>query len=45
MVLSTEQIKTIVRAWPKTINELAAVPGIRRWQVARYGEALLGLLT
>jgi len=45
MVLSTEQIKTIVRAWPKTINELAAVPSIRRWQVARYGEALLGLLT
>ena len=45
MVLSTEQLKTIVRAWPKTIDGLAAVPAIRRWQVARYGEALLGLLT
>jgi ribonuclease D len=45
MVLSTEQLKTVVRAWPKTINDLAAVPGIRRWQAARYGEALLGLLT
>jgi hypothetical protein len=44
MVVSTDQIKTIVRAWPKTADELAAVPGIRRWQVARYGEAVLGMM-
>ncbi len=44
MVFSTDQIKTIVRAWPNTADALAAVPGIRRWQVARYGEAVLGML-
>ena len=44
MVLSTDQIKSIVRAWPKSVDALAAVPGIRRWQVARYGETVLALL-
>lgn len=44
MVFSTDQIKSIVRAWPNGLQDLAAVPGIRRWQVARYGEAVLALL-
>jgi ribonuclease D len=44
MVFSTDQIKTIVRAWPKSLQDLANVPGIRRWQIARYGEAVLALL-
>ncbi len=44
MVFSTDQIKSIVRAWPKSVEALAAVPGIRRWQVARYGETVLALL-
>ncbi len=45
MVLSTEQIKAVTRAWPKTLDDLAAVPGVRRWQVIRYGDVLLKLLT
>ncbi len=44
MVFSTDQIKTIVRAWPKSMESFAAIPGIRRWQVARYGETVLALL-
>lgn len=44
MVFSTDQLKAIVRAWPRTQEQLYVVPGIRRWQVDRYGVALLGLL-
>jgi ribonuclease D len=44
MVLSTDQIKSVVRAWPKSLDALTDVPGIRRWQVARYGETVLALL-
>jgi ribonuclease D len=44
MVFSTDQIKAIVRAWPKSVDAFAAIPGIRRWQVARYGETVLALL-
>ncbi len=44
MVFSTDQIKAIVRAWPKSADAFAAIPGIRRWQVARYGETVLALL-
>ena len=44
MVFSTDQLKAIVRAWPTTLERLSTVPGIRRWQVDRYGAALLGLL-
>ncbi|MEW6683962.1 MAG: HRDC domain-containing protein [Nitrospirota bacterium] len=44
MVFSTDQIKSIVRAWPKSAEAFAAIPGIRRWQVARYGETVLALL-
>ncbi len=44
MVLSTDQLKGVVRAWPKSVQDFAAVPNIRRWQVARYGDAVLALL-
>jgi ribonuclease D len=44
MVFSTEQIKSLVRARPPSLDALAAIPGIRRWQVARYGETVLALL-
>jgi ribonuclease D len=45
MVFSTEQIKSIVRAWPRSLDAFAVIPGIRRWQVARYGETVLALLS
>jgi ribonuclease D len=45
MVFSTDQIKSIVRAWPRSLDALAAIPGIRRWQVARYGNTVLALLS
>ncbi|MEO5656109.1 MAG: HRDC domain-containing protein, partial [Nitrospiria bacterium] len=44
MVFSTDQLKTIVRGMPKTLDDLVALPGIRRWQAARYGETVLDLL-
>ena len=37
-------LEGVARAAPKTIAELAAVPGIRRWQVAEFGEELLAAL-
>ncbi|MFZ5877521.1 MAG: ribonuclease D [Nitrospirota bacterium] len=45
MVVSTDQIKSIVRAWPKSLGALSDIPGVRRWQVARYGETVLALLS
>lgn len=45
MVFSTDQLKQIVRAWPKTEEDLSALPGIRRWQIARYGGPLLTFLS
>jgi ribonuclease D len=44
MILSSDQLKALARVWPKTLDGLLTVPGMRRWQQTRYGEALLRLL-
>jgi ribonuclease D len=40
-VMSRAQLEEVARARPRTPDELAAVAGVRRWQVEAVGEALL----
>lgn len=41
VVANNNLLKEIARLTPSTLDELAAVPGIRRWQVKDFGEELL----
>lgn len=43
-VASNADLRAVARARPTTLDELAAVPGLRRWQVRDHGEALLAVL-
>ncbi|HSU15538.1 ribonuclease D [Longimicrobium sp.] len=40
-VMSRAQLEEVARARPRTTEELAAVTGVRRWQVEAVGDALL----
>jgi len=40
-VMSRAQLEEVGRARPKTLDALAAVSGVRKWQVEAVGEALL----
>jgi ribonuclease D len=40
-LISRATLEEIGKAQPKTLQELEAVPGVRRWQVEAAGEALL----
>ncbi|GLC26750.1 ribonuclease D [Roseisolibacter agri] len=41
VLLSRERLEAVARKNPKTPDELAAMPELRRWQVAELGPALL----
>ena len=41
MVLSTHELRQLVWAWPKTPEDLAQIPFLRRWQVKQYGKDLI----
>lgn len=43
-VMSRAQLEEVGRARPKTLDALAAVNGVRKWQVEAAGEALLKAL-
>lgn len=43
-VMSRAQLEEVAKARPKTLDALAAVQGVRKWQVEAAGEALLGAL-
>lgn len=43
-VMSRAQLEEVGRARPKTLDALAAVTGVRKWQVEAAGEALLRAL-
>ena len=43
-VMSRAMLEEVARARPRTAEQLAAVPGVRRWQVEAVGEALLAAL-
>lgn len=44
-VASNGQLREITRAAPRTIEELAAVEELRSWQVARYGDAIVEIVS
>jgi ribonuclease D len=44
VVVSNQQLKEIARAAPANADELGGIPGIRKWQVRAYGDALLQIV-
>lgn len=44
VVVSNQQLKEIARQIPKSLEELSAVEGVRRWQVQWYGDDILGII-
>ena len=44
-VMSRAQLEEVAKARPKTLDALAAVQGVRKWQVEAAGEALLKALS
>jgi ribonuclease D len=44
VLLSRERLEAVARRNPATLDELAAMPELRRWQVAELGESLLAAL-
>ncbi|MDF1502837.1 HRDC domain-containing protein, partial [Roseisolibacter sp. H3M3-2] len=44
VLLSRERLEAVARKNPATLDELAAMPELRRWQVAELGESLLAEL-
>jgi len=44
LLCSRERLEAIARRRPQTIDEMAEVPGIRRWQIAELGTAFVAAL-
>ena len=44
VLCSRERMETIARALPRTLEELEAIPGIRKWQSAEMGAGFIGAL-
>jgi ribonuclease D len=44
VVISNQQLKDIARIAPTSLAELGDIPGVRRWQVQRYGKAVLRVI-
>ena len=44
VLCSRERMETIARALPRSTEELALIPGIRRWQIAEMGDQFLEAL-
>ena len=45
VVANNQLLKEISRFVPTTLEELAEVPGIRKWQVQDFGEQILGVIS
>jgi ribonuclease D len=45
VLCSRERLENVARSGAKTIDDLAAVPDLRRWQIEEMGEGFLGALT
>jgi ribonuclease D len=43
-LMPRQQLEDIARARPRTVEELAGTPEIRRWQIDALGEALLAVV-
>ena len=44
LLCAREKLETIARKRPQTLEELAEVPDLRRWQIEVLGEAFLKAL-
>jgi ribonuclease D len=44
VVANNNLLKEIARCGPRTMEELAAVPGIRQWQLKEHGETILAAI-
>jgi ribonuclease D len=44
VLCSRERLESIVRGNPKTLDDLAAVPDLRNWQIEEMGEGFLRAL-
>ncbi|MBL8616182.1 MAG: ribonuclease D [Deltaproteobacteria bacterium] len=44
VVANNNVLKEIARLMPTSLDELAAVPGIRRWQIADFGDELISVV-
>jgi ribonuclease D len=44
VLCSRERMETIARALPRSTDELAAIPGLRKWQVAEMGDQFVEAL-
>ena len=45
VLCSRERMETIARALPRSTEELGAIPGLRKWQVAEMGDQFVAALT
>lgn len=45
VVANNDLLKSIARLAPRTLDELAAVPGARKWQVGAYGAQILAVVS
>jgi superfamily II DNA helicase RecQ len=43
-VMSNSLLKEVARVAPANMDALATVPGVRRWQIAAFGEELLQIV-
>jgi ribonuclease D len=44
VLCSRERMETIARALPRSTEELAQIPGLRKWQIAEMGEQFVAAL-
>lgn len=44
VVVSNQQLKDIARVAPVSLTELGEIPGVRKWQVQRYGTDILRII-
>ena len=45
VLCSRERMEAIARALPRSLEELAPIPGLRKWQIAEMGEGFLKALS
>jgi ribonuclease D len=45
VLCSRERLESIVRGNPKTLEDLAAVPDLRHWQIEEMGDGFLRALS
>ena len=44
VLCSRDRMETIARALPRSVEDLAEIPGLRKWQIAEMGEGFVAAL-